>query len=1202
GSEPLQAIPGLLLPVCSIANAPAAVAIYTYVAQRPHSRQVHLYVRVAGLRRATASLAHCQEETRSQAMAAVLDALVSFVIKTLANMATEEMAMLHGVPGEITKLEQKLDNLKAVLTDAERRRITEKAVQRWVAMLKDVMYEAIDILDICNLKYEERQEPTTGGVNFRCFDAMLFCMQNPAFTHDIGNRIKDLNQKLDSICQNGAQFNFIRMEQNQDQGTLTHRPTGSKTSPVIERSSLVGEKIEEDTVTLVNMLTNERRTDHVDAYVVVAISGTGGIGKTTLARNIYNHQTINDKFSNRIWLSITQACTETELLREAIIQSDGGHSQAHQMSLLEPTLVNTIRDKKIFVVLDDMWTAAKWNNILKASFSYVARGSRVLVTTRDDRVARAMKAQHLHRVNYLGPQDAWSLLKKEVIANERDKLEIDALENIGMEILGRCGGLPLAIKVIGGLLRHRRMNIVEWEMVLNNPSWSIDAMPEELNHAIYLSYDDLPPHLKQCLLYYSLFPPKADMAPAKLIEMWISEGMVSSNYSDKLEQIGADYTNELILRNLIQPYKKYIGHTHYVMHDVVRSFCQYMIRDEALVASKGDSGIGSRLSSQKFRLLSIGVESGTDELEWSVLQKHSSLRTLISFCPIKFKRNDSLSRLSRLRTIHLENADFSPLLADHLGELKHLRYLTIGSTGISSLPDSIGQLKFLQHLCLMGCEKMVGLPNSIVKLKQLRSLDLNRTLSIIPKRFGVLTNLRKITNFPARMNGGGSNGWCTLEELGPLSQLESLSLNGLENVYPSSLAAKAMLSTKKYLGRLTLKCSSILEDDGLSITRVVTEDEKRSIEQVFDELCPPDSMAHLAIDGYFGRRLPEWATLMGGLSLQRLRVLHLKNLVFCTQLFNGLCQLPCLEILIVNAPAIKNVGSELLICHSQHRSRVSASFPSLRELVFIGMACWEEWNWECVELVESMPFLVKLALDGCESLARLPPGLAFHAKALTVLNLLKKLSIHCCSKLQVLEGIPALRYLHLTEGPESTGLPTYLRGLSLTRLDLCCNLQLLCSMAWGKSTYNWDKFGHIHRVEAHADTHGGGAKFTVSYTRYPRYLDTNISSTLFYLLGKKGHEVGFNNIPKDLRRNAPRPLDTAPAPVGVHLLASPGSVPEPPGVGRGQRCPFPHRSLRASESCPVLQLHGCFPTDWSRFQVAGTYPQFPGERTDETQG
>ena len=197
------------------------------------------------------------------------------------------------------------------------------------------------------------------------------------------------------------------------------------------------------------------------------------------------------------------------------------------------------------------------------------------------------------------------------------------------------------------------------------------------------------------------------------------------------------------------------------------------------------------------------------------------------------------------------------------------------------------------------------------------------------------------------------------------------------------------------------------------------------------------------------------------------------------------------------------------------------------------MVRWEEWEWECEELLEAMPVLLELTLDNCRSLTRLPPGLSYHARALKMLNLsdvhwlsylenlpcvvelslkcchslkritnlpsLQKLVISCCSRLSVLEAVPELRYLNL----QSSGmrrLPRYLRGLNLTRLYLCCDLPLLCSMALGKSTYNWNKFCHIRRVEAH--THNGpNGIFTVTYTRDPRYLETNISSALFNLLG-----------------------------------------------------------------------------------------------------
>ncbi|TVU31132.1 hypothetical protein EJB05_22803 [Eragrostis curvula] len=1053
-------------------------------------------------------------------MAVVLDALASFVKHMLTEMAKAEVSMLLGVSREIGELEGKLLELKDALADADRRRITDKLVQRWVGVLKDAMYEATDILDLCKLKAEERRESAMGGDPSRRFNSILFCMRNPVFAHDIGRRLKKLNKRLDGICRSSQTFGFVRTVGDQGWREVRPRPPTaavSKTSPVMERLSLVGAKIEEDTMTLVDMMTKEGGTSRAEGntMMVIAIAGIGGIGKTALARNIYNHQAIGDKFPQRIWLSVTQNATETELLREAIDQAREEHCCHPHVTSNCLTLVNIIRDKKVFLVLDDMWSVAEWNNVLKAPFSYAAPGSRVLVTTRLDGVARAMGAGYLHRIDFLGLQDAWSLLKKQVVATERDMIEIETLKHIGFEILGRCGGLPLAIKVIGGLLRQRDMNIVEWERVLNNPAWSIGGMPDELNHAIYLSYDDLPPHLKQCLVYCSFFPIRCH---DPMVQMWIGEGLVSSSCSDNLEEIGADYIEKLTLRNLMEPNQE-LGGQHYVMHDVVRSFCLYIARDEVLLAEDGETDIGNRLGSQEFRVLSIGHKAGSGELEWNVLQKQRSLRTLITFCPMKFNPGDSLSRLSSLRTVIIDGADFSKL-AGNLSQLKHLRYLSITNPETSRLPEDIGKMRFLQHISLFGCVKMARLPRSIVKLKQLRYLNLIGTsINSVPRGFAELTNLRIISDFPAHVDAD-SNGWCTLEELGPLSQLRNLGLTGLENVHPSSLATKAMLCSKRHIVNLRLACRSSLGDD-------ISEEEQQRIEEVFDELCPASCINYLTIRSYFGRRLPNWMmSQRAEVPLERLKFLLLQNLAFCPQLPDGLCQLPCLETIEIHwAPAIKRVGTEFLRC-CNHPSRSSAlgAFPRLNKLVMDRLLLWEAWEWE--EQVEAMPVLEELVLHTCR-LTQLPSGLAFHARALKILTLhevhrlvslenlpsvveldvscchelkgianlpsLHRLVISCCPELQALDGVLELRRLILRDGRGSVAmLPDYLADLNLAHLTVCCGLGLLCSMALGNNTPEWDKFCHIPRVEAFSKN-----KFRVSYTRDPRYLDTNISPLLY---------------------------------------------------------------------------------------------------------
>uniref|UniRef100_A0A8R7VD37 Disease resistance R13L4/SHOC-2-like LRR domain-containing protein n=1 Tax=Triticum urartu TaxID=4572 RepID=A0A8R7VD37_TRIUA len=507
------------------------------------------------------------------------------------------------------------------------------------------------------------------------------------------------------------------------------------------------------------------------------------------------------------------------------------------------------------------------------------------------------------------------------------------------------------------------------------------------------------------------------------------------------------------------------------------------------------------------------------DLDWTSLQAQQSVRTLISTIQIKMKPGDSLVTFSSLRVLYIEAADVAALV-ESLHQLKHLRYLALLDTHISVLPGNIGKMKLLQFLDLRRCTKLVNLPDSIVMLSQLQFLYIPN-IHMIPRGFRGLTDIRKLIGFPAHMDGD----CCSLDELGPLSQLKNLFLNELENVSAASFAANARLGEKMHLIELFLWCTSRLGDDGLiKENQGVSEEEQRRIETVFDELCPPPSVEIINIKGYFGKQLPRWMMSTSTVHLNNLTILFFSDLACCTQLPNGLCQLPYLQFLQVNhAPSIKRVGTEFL------QAAVAAPFPRLNNMTLSKMLEWEEWEWE--DRVQAMPRLEKLRLINCK-LRHLPPGLASNTRALKQLTLqyvqhlsyigsfpsvveltvngcpdleritnlpnLQKLTIIDCPKLKVLEHIASLERLVL-EDYMMEKLPEYLRDIKPRHLQLFCRLWLLSAVAAGQSGIEWDKFSKVEHVKAYARDGDNQRKWYVLYTRGDNCkLDSNISSSTIF--------------------------------------------------------------------------------------------------------
>jgi Leucine-rich repeat (LRR) protein len=709
-----------------------------------------------------------------------------------------------------------------------------------------------------------------------------------------------------------------------------------------------------------------------------------------------------------------------------------------------------------------------------------------------------------------------------------------------MDILETCDGLPLAIKVVGECLRGCRTR-GDWRGVYNNLAWSM-AASKEISDAIYESYVELPSHLKQCLLYCSLFPKDELIPKGVIVRLWIAEGLIQITSSVSLEELGYQYYEELVSRNLLEPDYNSYEMSACTMNNAVRSFCRSLSKYDGLLLQEGHVQCITP-SAVKLRHLSISKTA----VVWGDLEEHVSLRTLMVFRSITIESKYLCSNFICLRVLTLKGANLVEL-SEAICKIKHLRYLGLVDTSISTIPQGIEALKFLQFIELTRNTKLSEISNSILKLQKLRFISFSATkLTSIPIGFRKIEGLVEILGFPTLLDDS-TDVWCSLEELGPLSRLRILDIESLEKASSGSMAARAKLSSKPHLTKLGLAFTSRFAHDGVLEVDISSE-EQEQVEEVLDNLCPPTCIELLTIDGYFGHRLPQWMRTMT--IFESLRRLHLSEYA-CCELPNGLDQLLFLDYFWVdNAPFIDRIGHDLVL-HSlggdgmgmdkapasaeteivdrrqQHQFSHGAAvaFSKLKTLRLQRMLRWRVWEWG--QQARAMPALEELSIHNCK-LTHLPCGLARHAGALRKLDLrnvphlvcienfpslselmlvenpslerinnnssLRHIYIHDCPALMVLEDLPALQSIEW-RCRNLEALPEYLRVAKLNKLIVHCCISLLklISLQDAKSDSEWRKIQHVQHVKAYGYISEEENRH-IFYTKEPYSFKTNIGET-----------------------------------------------------------------------------------------------------------
>ncbi|KAF8694046.1 hypothetical protein HU200_038498 [Digitaria exilis] len=506
-------------------------------------------------------------------METILDNLVGSIVNKVQDAIIDEGIMILGVEEDLKELQRIMNQVQCFLKDAEQRRTEESAVNNWLSELKEAAYKADDIMDLAKLEGDKLLVDEDEASLSSC-SAIFIILQRLNFLpyiqrrHEIAIQIRNLNSELEKISKLGEIFLKLHNVQTKDEASIVRR---LKTCELLE-PNLVGNETLLACTKLVELILRHKDKKSYK----IGIVGTGGVGKTTLVQKIYNDVRMEGVFNKRAWVCVSPDYSEDVLLKQVLRNIEADYKEDETTGELSRKLAVAIENKTLFLVLDDLWQHEVWTNLLRKPLDAAAM-TIILVTTRNETVAQGIGVEDLHQVELMSDRTGWELLWK--CMNISEESEVQDLRAIGMDIIRMCGGLPLAIKAIASVLSTKEKTENEWRKFINKSAWSMTKLPNDLRGALYLSYDDLPIHLKQCFLYCTLYPEGQGMYCVDLIRFWVVEDFVEERDDQLIEDTAEEYYMELINRNLLQP-DPIMGYVSCRMHDLLRRLAQHLLQDE----------------------------------------------------------------------------------------------------------------------------------------------------------------------------------------------------------------------------------------------------------------------------------------------------------------------------------------------------------------------------------------------------------------------------------------------------------------------------------------------------------------------------------------------------------------------------------------------------------------------------------------------
>ncbi|CAI8595993.1 unnamed protein product [Vicia faba] len=774
-----------------------------------------------------------------------MEALAVTVLEKLGSSVYKELGIIWNLEEDMEKMKTTVSMIKSVLLDAETK-ANNHQVSNWLEELKDVLYDADDLLDDFSI---EDLKGKAMARNKKVKQVLCFFSKpnKIAYSYTLGRRMKAIQKRLDDIAKNK---HALQLTDRPMENPIVYREQ-RQTYSFVSKNEVIGREDEKKRIK--RYLLDINASDNVS---VIPIVGIGGLGKTALAQLVYNDNDVQRHFELKMWVYVSDEFDIKKIARESI-----GDEKNSLMEQVQQQLRDKIRGKKFLLVLDDIWNEDRelWLK-LKSLFMEGGKGSMVIVTTRSQTVAKIAGTHPPLFLEGLDSQKSQQLFSRVAFGKSKEQNDLELLA-IGRDIVKKCAGIPLAIRTIGSLLFSRNLGRSDWLYFKDVEFSKIDQHNDKIFSILRLSYDHLPSFLKKCFAYCSLFPKGFVFEKKTLIHLWVAEGFIQqSNDIRCVEDVGQEYFMSLLSMSFFQDVTMDDcgGVSTCKMHDLMHDLAQLIVGNEYAMSEGEEANIVNRtryLSSRTALQFGPPSPSSYKLRTFHLLPQVNSSNHLrqthvLSFSGLKFLR---VLTLCGLHIVAIPNS---------IGEMKHLRYIDLSKNiALKDLPPGITSLQNLQTLKLSECSELKILPEYLNR--SLRHIELNGCvkLTCMPQGLGQLTNLQTLTLFVC---GKGST---SVNELRDLNNLRGrLEIKGLDSLQISAaeIEYSKVLIEKQHLQQLELRWTYYISFNPWS-SLPVRDKLWLEDEMVLEALQPHHSLQKLVIDGFWGKKLPDWIGTLSSL-------------------------------------------------------------------------------------------------------------------------------------------------------------------------------------------------------------------------------------------------------------------------------------------------------------------------------------------------